>query len=98
MPDVRTVVPVGANGSIEGSERGDRGVDASTDSFFRSDAERLGLTLDEYKLRFGILVKQHPDGTGHWRGSRSDPFGRYVQIDGDEYPRVVSGDFTENRI
>jgi hypothetical protein len=94
MLDVRTTVPVGANGSIEGSERGDRGADASTDGLLRADAERLGISLDEYKRRFGVLVK---DGSDTWQGSLTDPFGRRVQIDGDEYPRVVSGDFTENR-
>lgn len=99
LADVRESVLLGAESGGENQGRGARGGDAGSsdrtaDAFFRADAKAQGLSLDEYKRKYGIMIRAADEGDRpRWEGSTSDPFERRKHDrkgDVEYLPRVVS--------
>lgn len=100
-PNVLQDLHVGAEGGGPapggGAGGGDAGAsDRSADAFFRADARAQGLSLDEYKRKYGILIRAGDDlDRPRWRGTTSDPFEREVgwaDLDGQRPPMILSLD------
>lgn len=87
---------LGAEGGEEGEGRGVGGdigpADRAADAFFRADALAQGLSLDQYKAKYGILIRAK-DGTDEngerrprWEGTTSDPFERNIGANSQARP------------